>query len=465
MMNRKPVRFTVRFVVSLLLFSLALSATAKKPVRGKRSSSPFAKIAENYADSLSALSARYAGWHYAGGDTLTNPYYFVLFAAPTLYDAPLKEAMGLSGGTTCNRRRDAAAPTCAAPTCSLETAAPTEMMNSTWCDIYMNSPWLVTTTERQLREADSKRPPTEREMPHGIEPRVSLVEKSKPKADEVSDEVEQGVDDDWRIVVRKPNFWTIKTNASLQLMQNYISDNWYKGGESSNSWLAALNIEATYNNKQKVVFYNYLETKLGFISTHGDDEHNFRSNADLLRMTNKLGLQATKHWYYTLLLQSWTQFYRGYKANDATVYSDFMSPFESVLSLGMDYKLSVKNFSLTATIAPFACDLKYVDRAALATSFGVDEGKHSKFSYGSNLTIKYDWTICKNVTWNGRIYYYTDYSKAQLEWENTFNLTINKFLSTKLFLYPRFDDDVTREEGESYLQFNELLSFGLNITF
>lgn len=428
---------------------------ATRPVRGRRTTSPFSKIAEQYADSLSALSARYASWRYTGSDTLTNPYYFTLFAAPTLYDAPISEAMSLS--TT--------SETDASAGFSAGLSERTAMMSSTWRDIYTQSPWLVTTTERQLRETDGKHPPVERDIPREVSPRVSLVEKSKPKADEVSEEVEERVDDDWRIVVRKPNFWTIKANASLQLMQNYISDNWYKGGESSNSWLAAFNIEATYNNKQKVVFYNYLETKLGFISSHGDDEHNFRSNADLLRMTNKLGLQATKHWYYTLLLQSWTQFYRGYKTNDPKVYSDFMSPFESVLSLGMDYKLSVKNFSLTATIAPFACDLKYVDRSALATSFSVDEGKHSKFSYGSNLTVKYDWTICKNVTWNGRIYYYTDYSKAQLEWENTFNLTINKFLSTKLFLYPRFDDDVTREEGESYLQFNELLSFGLNVTF
>jgi hypothetical protein len=73
--------------------------------------------------------------------------------------------------------------------------------------------------------------------------------------------------------------------------------------------------------------------------------------------------------------------------------------------------------------------------------------------------------MAKNISWSGRIYYYTNYEKVQLEWENTFNLAINKYLSTKLYLYPRFDDSVNRKEGDSYLQFNELLSFGLNMSF
>ena len=224
-------------------------------------------------------------------------------------------------------------------------------------------------------------------------------------------------------------------------------------------------MNATYNNKQKVVFSNVLEAKLGFFSTKGDNLHKFRSNSDLIRLTNKLGLRATKHWYYTLLLQSWSQFYPGYKSNDAKVYSDFMSPFESVLSFGMDYSLSLKRFTASATISPLAVDFKYVDRRYLATSFGIDEGHKHRWSFGSNITVKYQWKIINNVTWDSRIYFYTDYTKALIEWENTFNMKINKYLSTKLFLYPRFDDSATRKEGKSYIQFKENLSFGLDVSF
>lgn len=109
--------------------------------------------------------------------------------------------------------------------------------------------------------------------------------------------------------------------------------------------------------------------------------------------------------------------------------------------------------------------LKYVGRPSLETTFGLTEGHHTKWERGSNITVNYKWTIAKPITWQGRVYYFTDYSKVQVEWENTFNLTINKYLSTRLFLYPRFDDSRTRKEGESYIQFNELLSLGLNVNF
>lgn len=32
--------------------------------------------------------------------------------------------------------------------------------------------------------------------------------------------------------VAKPNFWKIAGNADVQFSQNYVSDNWYNGGES-----------------------------------------------------------------------------------------------------------------------------------------------------------------------------------------------------------------------------------------
>lgn len=276
-----------------------------------------------------------------------------------------------------------------------------------------------------------------------------------------------GNEGDWNIVATKPNFWTFKTNFSLQFTQNYVSDNWYKGGESHNALLAETILQANFNNRQKITFDNKLEMKLGFQTSHNDDEHKYKTNSDLLRLTNKLGLRAVKHWYYTVMLQSWTQFYKGYKANDKKVYSDFMSPFESLLSVGMDYQYRTKNnrFNVNATLSPVAVKLKYVGRSSLVTSFGLDEGKHTKWEYGSNITANYTWDIFKNVRWSGRIYYFTDYSSTQVEWENTFNFSINRYLSARIFLYPRFDDSRKRNKDQSNFEFNELLSLGLKVDF
>jgi hypothetical protein len=394
-----------------------------------------------YTDSLNALIQRYRSRSNEEGDTLTNPYYYQLFAPPTLYDDVLHAQMG---GTT-------SASASSEPLSAIATA---------WRDVYTSAPWLVERTERQLYASP--------EAPRGMPPEKGDREVPIRLSEKLPQQVPPGAEDnwdDWHIVVHRPNFWTLKTTVSLQLMQNYLSDNWYKGGESSNSWLSQITFDATYNNKQKVIFSNNLDMKLGFLSSHGDEVHKFRTNADQLRMVNKLGLQATSHWYYTVMLQSWTQFYPGYHKNDSYVYSDFMSPFESVFSIGMDYKLKLKKLNVEATLSPIACDWKYVDRKALASSYGIESGKHSDIGLGSNITVKYTWTMAKNISWSGRIYYYTNYEKVQLEWENTFNLAINKYLSTKLYLYPRFDDSVNRKEGDSYLQFNELLSFGLNMSF
>ncbi len=271
---------------------------------------------------------------------------------------------------------------------------------------------------------------------------------------------------DLGIVVRKPNFWKFSGTYSLQFTQNHVSENWYKGGESHNALLASTVMELNFNNQRKLTFDNKLEMKLGFQTSHNDEEHKYKTNSDLLRLTNKLGVRAVKHWYYTVMLQSWTQFYKGYKANDKKVYSDFMSPFESLLSLGMDYQQTTKNnkFKISATLSPLALKFKYVGRPSLISSFGLDEGKHTLWEYGSNVTVNYTWNIVKNISWTGRFYYFTDYSKTQIEWENTFNLSINRYLSAKLFLYPRFDDSRQRSEGQSNFEFNELLSLGLNVS-
>ena len=325
----------------------------------------------------------------------------------------------------------------------------------TLANIYMNRPDLVRNTERQLELVG----PVINPYQESVTPETELVQKVVKKTENA--DIEAPVD----IFVAKPNFWKFSGNYSLQLFQNYVSDNWYKGGESNNSFLAQVIIDLNFDNKKKFIFTNKLEMKLGFQTSKGDEQHKLRTNADLIRMTNKIGHQATKHWYYALTLQSWTQFYPSYRKNDPKVYSDFMSPFESLLTIGMDYKLNLKKFNLNASLSPLAGHLTYVDRKDLAASRGWGEGKHSKFDIGSNITVTYNWNMFKNVSWSGRIYYYTNYDNTKIEWENTFNLTINKFLKTKLFLYPRFDDGATRKEGHSYFQFYELLSLGFDYTF
>lgn len=447
-MNNKTILRTSRlagWALPMVLALCAITATAQTAKTKRLAHTDTAShVYQKYLQQLDNLKSRYTHWDYNGSDTLSNPYYFPLFSSPTFYTSSVSRVIGLSPAGSDRKL-------CATDSLLLATS---DALNY----VYTYAPWLIAHNETDL----GTEPKVVQETKKDIRPEANLTEKAGADRPEFIETDEFG---DWRIVARKPNFWSFKTTVSLQLSQNHTSDNWYKGGESNNSWLAQMIFEANYNNKQKVVLNNKLETKLGFRSIKDNQYHKFLSNADLLRLTNKLGLQATKHWYYTFQLQSWTQFYPGYKSGDNYVYSDFMSPFESIFSIGMDYKLSVKNFTLSATLSPLAYDFKYVDRKHLATSFGIDEGKHVKTSFGSNITINYTWNIIKNLSWTGRIYFYSDYKRVQLEWENTFKAQFNKYLSTQLFIYPRFDDGVARQPDKSYFQFQELLSFGLNVSF
>ena len=430
------------FLLTLLAVTASGGLRAQTARRAHRSAphpaaDSITLIADAYAHRLDSLSRAAQTPADDSDDVLENPYYFPLFAGNTLYDAQLHTALGSFSG------------------------AQTEVsgaVSRALLDIYGHRPDLVSRVLPIAAVSKSEKTAVKRD--------VTPAPVVAPKAPAAAPNVRTWTDDAaLNIKVERPNFWTFKGNFSLQFMQYYVTENWYKGGEDHNSLLASLNAEANYDNKDKVTFSNKLEMRLGFQSSQSDTQHEYKTNADQIRLTNKLGLQAAKRWYYTAMLQSWTQFYPGYHANDPQVYSDFMSPFESVLSFGMDYKYKQGAFEVSATLSPMAADFKYVDRLALAGRNGIDVGKHSRWNLGSTVTVNTRWELMKGLLWTSRFYAFTSYSRVQAEWENTIALKVNKYLSTKIFLYPRFDDGVKRKPGQSFLQFNEYLSVGLDLGF
>ena len=165
---------------------------------------------------------------------------------------------------------------------------------------------------------------------------------SAPKKEKVKDymkaenPVAENTASETEIVVLKPNFWKKTGAASMQFSQHAISDNWYKGGESTNALLGELKLTANYDDRQKVQFENSLEIKIGFITTPSDTVHKYKTNADLFRLKSKLGIRAIKNLYYTLAAEFKTQFFSNYKTNTNDLISNFLSPAQLDVSLGMD---------------------------------------------------------------------------------------------------------------------------------
>lgn len=409
------------------------------------------RILKQYSDSLSQLRNYYdSTWIYPEySKTLTDPYFYRLFVQPTFYFNPVKQSMDIDWKTDSlrNGMPRYSLGNYSDPTLKLNTS-----INDFFMYVYTQAPQYIVASQASVDQSKGFRVEVDKTIEKHEVNLANSVKQVKPL--QVVEPVQ--------VVSHRPNFWTFKQVYSLQFMQNYISSNWYKGGNSSYSFLGTANLTANYNNQNKVIFENSLDIKLGLQTQKGDTVHDVQTTTDQIRMVNKLGLRAIKNWYYTVSLQTWTQMMPKYSTNSHYVYSDFTSPLESVLSIGMEFKKTKGNLTLSANIAPLSWDMKYVARAKLETRYGNKANHHLREYYGSNITLNHSLKILKELTWTGRMYYFTNYDKVQWEWENTFNFTINKYLSTRIYLYPRFDDSQYDKKKRHRVQFKEWISLGFN---
>ena len=372
-----------------------------------------------------------------------SPYMFRLYAPGTVYSSALAQDMG----TAVDPGDDAQL--------QLDAAINTRLNNA-----YVLFPVLFTGTEQQL--VNGGRFLTDLAQP--AEEPVMLADQTEeiilPEVDIEAVEPE----------VKKPNFWTFKGNGSLQFTQSYYSQNWYQGGEKNYAMLSQLTAEANYDNQRRVQWDNKFEAQLGFQTSETDQFHKFKATSNLLRLTSNLGIKAVGHWNYAAQLQLETQPYKSYKANSDELTATFISPLYVRSSIGMDYIIKKKRFEGKLHLAPLSYVITYVHRDELISRYGINEGHHSKHDWGPNVEFTFTYRMWKNISWASRLYWFSNFHLTRIEWENTLNFTINKYISAKLFLYPRFDDSNDKyRAGENhdgtFLMFKEWLSLGLNYDF
>ena len=322
--------------------------------------------------------------------------------------------------------------------------------------LYLTRPDLVEGTDRMVQQQQTKLDDIKAPIHHD----ATLVEK-------VAERPVEPINVPVEVLVKRPNFWTFSGDYALQFLQNYVSGNWYKGGESNYSALASLVMQANYNNKQKVKWENRLELKYGMQSSRSDSLHSFKSTEDLIRLTSKLGLQATKRWYYTVQFIGNTQFSHSYRSNDPKIYSAFAAPLNINLSIGMDYSVDWMNHRLKGNfhLAPLAYNMKYTRMLELTRRLGIKDGNHFLHDFGYEFTVDLEWQLMESLTWKTRLYGYSTYKRTELEWENTFTFRFNRYISSRVFIYPRFDDGVRRDDHYAFWQLNEFASIGFQYSF
>lgn len=409
------------------------------------------EIEARYSERLGELAARHAADTLTVGDHELNPRYFRLFAPPTLYRSSVSGALSTPSSEQLYVMEDADDKLLSLSDESSivrNDAVEQEVDNAMLMAGTLQPQHFVYTEEQVMSEQA-----------------VDDVAEQAPTANILPDIVPQEMQDNvvtgMNLKVKKPNFWKTSGETSLQFTQNYISGNWSQGGESTNALMFGLTLKANYNDQQKIQWDNTFETRLGFTTTPSDEEHEYRTTNDLLRITSKLLLKAIKSWNYSVQVISKTQSLRSYQSNSKEYTSAFLAPWETTVSVGMDYKKSWKNFNVSVNLAPLSYRWLYVNEIFLAGRYGIKDGHRSLQEYGSSTDINSSWQIAKNIRWTSRLTAFTSYEKLTANWENTFDFAVSKYLSTKLFMHGRFDDGVAKKSGYTYFQFKEFLQFGL----
>ncbi len=266
--------------------------------------------------------------------------------------------------------------------------------------------------------------------------------------------------------------WLHSFNGSAQFSQAYISPNWYQGGNNNLNMIANLvyNVKLNQAFHPNLMFDNTFQYKLGMNSAPDDSLRSYSISEDLLQINSKFGVKAARRWFYSVTLMFKTQLFNGYKSNTNDLKAAFLSPGELNIGLGMTYNYVAPDKRLTfdASIAPLSYNLKTCINSRLdETAYGIKAGHSAVSQYGSNAEAKVHWKLTRNITYSSRIFVFTDYSYIQGDWENTFDFSVNRYISTQIYIHARYDSSTPRREDCSWhkWQLKEILSFGFSYKF
>ena len=384
---------------------------------------------------------------YIGDEDMSDIAFYRLYAPTLLYESTIKR--GMSQGTDIPKRKT---------TSDIEMDdCRSVLIDAMLLDIYKNHPSLVVMTEEDMRSVLS----SEAFRNTQAAPEISLNQTSALA-------LPTNVDGALKVKKVKPNYWRSSGSFSFNFTQNYISGNWAQGGENNRTLIANLMFRLNYNDKKKISFENSFEAKLGFVTVSGDTLHNYKTNNDMLRLESKFGYKIFNNINLSAKMTLQTQSMPSYPTNNPDFISNFMAPFDANFSVGLDYKRSGNGWNLSVYFAPLSSyNYRFVRYGELTSRFGIRAGRHHKEDFGTQIQPTFNATIMKNVTLNSRMEFYTNYSRAYFNWENTIKMKINKYLETTLFMHGRFDDSSRGLYSESYgyWQFKEYFALGLSYTW
>ncbi len=254
--------------------------------------------------------------------------------------------------------------------------------------------------------------------------------------------------------------WTVSGQENIQLTQLAVS-NWVKGGENSITILNDFRYKAEYNKGRHSWETNFTE-KLGFTRT---STLSTRVSDDAFEITSKYGYNAVRKWYYSFQWNFKTQMFRSYSGSDTektTPLSTLLSPAYIQFIFGMDYKKD----NISILLSPYTGMLTVVADTALIdqTRYKIAEDRRSRYLNGYSVTVNWKKPIAYNVTYTTQCELFFEFltkdGQKQFNWENIFDVQINRFLTTRFLLTLRYYDNESNK-----FQLKENYSIAFKYTF
>ena len=308
--------------------------------------------------------------------------------------------------------------------------------------------------EREMAEVDSLRTMN-----------AALALQQLPKAPEiviekswVKDEVEDR-NDVLRAIRDMKTHWRREATVMLQITQNYVTDNWYQGGSSSFAGLSNIKGQIGYFS-DRFTWENTGEWRAGCSTISADSLHKVNTTDDLLRLYSKANLRIVPKLFGSVSAEIETRLLPTYKSNSMELKSGPFSPFRFNAALGLDYK-PVKGLSIS--FSPLSYKVIHImDTVRVRVQdYGLDAGQRTQHNIGSSVRLEYTWKPVREFALETRFYCYTNYRYVELDLEVNCDFIINRWLSARLTLHPRYDTSVIMEgDTNAKIQFRELLSVG-----
>ncbi|MFY0654190.1 MAG: DUF3078 domain-containing protein [Cyclobacteriaceae bacterium] len=271
-------------------------------------------------------------------------------------------------------------------------------------------------------------------------------------------------------------YWNIGGVTSLTFSQVSLL-NWAAGGNNSTSFHGHFHVFADHV-KGPAIFENTLEVGYGVLK---QGEKGFIKTDDRINYNSKYGRRLSdtnKKWYWTTNINFRTQFADGYNKKDLTKKkSDWFAPAYIFASIGIDYKPS-KNFWIAYT--PLSAKITIVSDAELSAvgAFGVEPGKSSRSEIGSYLTTVLKTHLLENINFESKLQLFSNYrddpENLDINWETTFVLKVNNYITTNIINQLIYDEDIDiptfDENGEQIgegpkIQFKNIFGVGLTYKF